>query len=86
MLALETRERGGAIHSKGGLQKRSMRIAGHRTSVALEPEFWEAIETIARKESKTLPVLFALIDQERMEKTPDASLASAIRVYALEYR
>ena len=72
--------------TKGALQKRSMRIAGHRTSLALEQEFWAALERIARDRSMTLPVLIASIDERRGKNTPEASLASAVRVFVLENR
>ena len=72
--------------AKGALLKRSMRIAGHRTSLALEQEFWAALERIARARSQTLPVLIASIDEGRNKDTPDASLASAVRVFVLENR
>lgn len=72
--------------SGGGLQKRSMRIAGHRTSLALEQEFWAALERIARSRSVTLPVLIASIDEKRANHAPEASLASAVRVFVLENR
>jgi predicted DNA-binding ribbon-helix-helix protein len=71
---------------KGALLKRSMRIAGHRTSLALEQEFWSALESIARARSQTLPVLIASIDEARGKSSPDASLASAVRVFVLEHR
>jgi predicted DNA-binding ribbon-helix-helix protein len=73
-------------NGSGGLQKRSMRIAGHRTSLALEQEFWSALERIARARSLTLPVLIASIDERRGKSSPDASLASAVRVFVLENR
>jgi predicted DNA-binding ribbon-helix-helix protein len=63
-----------------------MRIAGHRTSLALEQEFWAALEKIARARSMTLPVLIASIDEARGKNSPDASLASAVRVFVLENR
>jgi len=63
-----------------------MRIAGHRTSLALEQEFWAALEKIARARSMTLPVLIASIDEARGKNAPDASLASAVRVFVLENR
>lgn len=63
-----------------------MRIAGHRTSLALEQEFWSALERIARERSITLPVLIAQIDEHRGKDTPEASLASAVRVFVLENR
>jgi predicted DNA-binding ribbon-helix-helix protein len=72
--------------TKGALLKRSMRIAGHRTSLALEQEFWTALERIARSRSQTLPVLIATIDEQRGKDSPDASLASAVRVFVLENR
>lgn len=70
----------------GALQKRSMRIAGHRTSLALEQEFWAGLEKIARARGLSLPVLIASIDQERAQRAPEASLASAVRVFVLENR
>lgn len=71
---------------KGGLLKRSMRIAGHRTSLALEQEFWSALERIARSREQSLPTLIASIDDVRSKDAPDASLASAVRVFVLENR
>ncbi len=71
---------------KGALLKRSMRIAGHRTSLALEQEFWSALERIARSRSQTLPVLIATIDETRGMASRDASLTSAVRVFVLEDR
>ena len=72
--------------TRGALQKRSMRIAGHRTSLALEQEFWEALERIARARSQSLPVLIASVDDSRSKGEPDASLASAVRVFVLQNR
>lgn len=72
--------------NKGALQKRSMRIAGHRTSLALEAEFWAGLERIARSRAASLPVLIASIDENRARNAPDASLASAVRVFVLENR
>lgn len=65
------------------LEKRSIRIAGHRTSIALEPEFWTTIQKIANLRQQSIPVLFAAIDSKRARENPLASLASAIRVFAL---
>ncbi|MBY0562549.1 MAG: ribbon-helix-helix domain-containing protein [Hyphomonadaceae bacterium] len=70
----------------GTLQKRSMRIAGHRTSLALEQEFWAGLEKIANARNLSLPMLIASIDTERAQRAPDASLASAVRVFVLENR
>ncbi|GIK48943.1 MAG: aryl-sulfate sulfotransferase [Alphaproteobacteria bacterium] len=63
-----------------------MRIAGHRTSLALEQEFWAGLEKIARARSTSLPMLIASIDERRAKTAPDASLASAVRVFVLENR
>lgn len=71
---------------KGALQKRSMRIAGHRTSLALELQFWAALERIARDRGVSLPSLIASIDEVRAKESPEASLASAVRVFVLENR
>jgi predicted DNA-binding ribbon-helix-helix protein len=71
---------------KGALQKRSMRIAGHRTSLALEPQFWSALERIARERGASMPLLIASIDERRGKDAPEASLASAVRVFVLENR
>lgn len=68
----------------GTLIKRSMRIAGHRTSLALEREFWTALELIASAQNVSLPVLIAAIDSNRERDRPLASLASAARLFALE--
>lgn len=62
------------------LVKRSFTLAGHRTSVALEPEFWDALAAIAAARSRSLSGLVAEIDAAR---SADRPLASALRVHAL---
>jgi predicted DNA-binding ribbon-helix-helix protein len=62
------------------LIKRSFSIAGHRTSIALEPEFWAVLESAAKRRDEPLATLVAQIDADR---TPDRPLASALRVRAL---
>jgi predicted DNA-binding ribbon-helix-helix protein len=59
--------------------KRSVTIAGHETSIALEPMFWEALEGAAARAKLPLNALIAQIDAERLEQSPPANLASAIR-------
>ena len=61
------------------MEKRSLTLAGHRTSVALEPEFWQAMEQIADHRGQTLAALILEIDGQREA----ANLASAIRIYVL---
>lgn len=65
------------------MRKRSFAIKGHRTSVALEPEFWDALEALARREGLSLSALIAKIDRERIRRDPQPGLASALRVFAL---
>jgi predicted DNA-binding ribbon-helix-helix protein len=61
------------------LKKRSFTLSGHRTSVALEAEFWAVIDAHALQEGKSLAGLVAQIDASRGERP----LASALRLYAL---
>jgi predicted DNA-binding ribbon-helix-helix protein len=61
------------------LKKRSFTLSGHRTSVALEAEFWTVIEGSARARGKSLAALVAAIDAERGPRP----LASALRLHAL---
>ena len=63
------------------LRKRSFQLAGHRTSVALEPEFWAVLEAAARRRGLSLAALVTEIDVARAETA--RPLASALRVYAL---
>jgi predicted DNA-binding ribbon-helix-helix protein len=59
--------------------KRSVTIAGHETSLALEPIFWAALERVAAERKLPRKALIARIDAERLERSPPANLASAIR-------
>jgi predicted DNA-binding ribbon-helix-helix protein len=59
--------------------KRSVTIAGHETSIALEPIFWNALEQAAADDQLPLNALVARIDAKRLEQSPPANLASAIR-------
>jgi predicted DNA-binding ribbon-helix-helix protein len=59
--------------------KRSLSIAGHRTSVSLEPEFWAALNRVASSKQQSVAGLVAAIDQGR----GDRNLSSAIRVWVL---
>ncbi|HYG26948.1 MAG TPA: ribbon-helix-helix domain-containing protein [Caulobacteraceae bacterium] len=61
------------------LRKRSVSLAGHGTSLALEPEFWSALEAAAAREGLSLAALIARIDAGRGARP----LASACRVFAL---
>ena len=63
------------------LRKRSVLLAGHATSVALEPEFWAVLEAMAAERSIGLGVLLAELDKRR----EDRPLASYCRVTALVF-
>ena len=59
--------------------KRSVTIAGHPTSISLEPMFWDALEAEARRQVLPVNALVARIDVERMEADDPPNLTSAIR-------
>lgn len=61
--------------------KRSLTLSGHRTSVSLEDEFWQAFRDIARTRGQPLNALAAEIDRER---DLELGLASAIRLFVLQ--
>jgi predicted DNA-binding ribbon-helix-helix protein len=64
----------------GSPTKRSVTIAGHETSISLEPMFWQALERVARDEQLPINALIAQIDVERLETPGGApNLTSAIR-------
>ena len=62
------------------MKKRSVRIAGHATSVFLEEEFWTALKKIAKAHNTSINALIADIDEKR---PPGTNLSSAIRVSIL---
>ena len=64
-----------------GPVKRSMMIAGHATSISLEPIFWDALREAAQAERLPVSALVARIDAERVEAADPPNLASAIRVW-----
>lgn len=65
----------------GHLEKRSFSLAGHRTSVALEPAFWRALEDEAARQGMSLATLVRSVDERRAD--PTVPLASALRLHAL---
>jgi predicted DNA-binding ribbon-helix-helix protein len=62
------------------LERRSFSLAGHRTSVALEPEFWEVLRQIAELQGGSLAQLIVDADSDRL---PHQGLASTLRLLAL---
>jgi predicted DNA-binding ribbon-helix-helix protein len=66
-----------------GPVKRSITIAGHETSITLEPLFWQALEAAAQVRGLPLSALVAAIDAIRIEARDPPNLASALRSWIL---
>lgn len=64
-----------------GPVKRSITIAGHQTSISLEPAFWQALEAAAVRLSLPLSALVAEIDAIRIVADDPPNLASALRTW-----
>lgn len=67
-----------------GVQKHSVTIRGHRTSLSLEPVFWDALKTEALLQKRPLAKLIADLDDARIARKDGLNLSSAIRVYLFE--
>ena len=67
-----------------GPVKRSVMIAGHATSISLEPVFWHALREAAASEGLPLNALVARIDAERVAAADPVNLASAVRIWLFE--
>lgn len=63
--------------------KRSLSIAGHKTSISLEPLFWDMLRAAAAAEGVAIAALVARIDAERIKSPTPPGLASAIRVWVV---
>lgn len=61
--------------------KRSLAIHGHKTSISLEPLFWDLLKAAAAREGVALAALVARIDGERIKASPAPGLAGAIRIW-----
>ena len=66
---------------KSQVVKRSIVVAGHKTSVSLEHDFWKGLKEIAGRRQMTLSDLVATIDSERRH----SNLSSAIRLFVLDF-
>ena len=64
------------------LLKKSFTIGNHRTSISLEPEFWDALEIIAKEQNVSLSKLVLRIDNEKPKDY--INLASYIRIWVLK--
>ncbi len=65
----------------GAMKKHSVTIAGHRTSISLEDEFWQGLKALADSRNKSLADIIRQIDKERGVN----NLSSAIRIAVLDY-
>ena len=61
--------------------KRSVEIAGHKTSISLEPIFWDMLRDAAVQERLPINALVARIDEERFASETPPGLAGAIRIW-----
>lgn len=71
---------GGSTRPRTGVFKRSLVIAGHRTSISLEDAFWRELQVLAKQRSQSINALVAEIDAGRGR----GNLSSAIRVFVFE--
>jgi predicted DNA-binding ribbon-helix-helix protein len=63
--------------------KRSLSIAGHKTSISLEPLFWDMLRAAAAADGLAIAALVARIDADRIKSPTPPGLASAIRVWVV---
>jgi predicted DNA-binding ribbon-helix-helix protein len=63
------------------LQNRNLMVSGRRTSVRLEPQMWDALHEIARRERRAIGEIATLVDRQRHQST----LTAAIRVFIVSY-
>ena len=68
----------------GPPKKRSVLIAGHQTSISLEPMFWQSLEAAARERGTPVNALVAEIDVARLEAERPPNLTSAIRQWLFD--
>jgi len=61
------------------LRKRSIRLSGHNTSISLEPEFWDELNSLASQNGVSVAKLIESIDVSR-----DGNLSSSLRLYVLK--
>lgn len=65
------------------MNRYSLSLHGHRTSISLEPEFWAALKILAARQGQSVAGLVQQIDDERTAKGARGGLSSALRVYVL---
>ena len=65
--------------------KRSVEIAGHKTSISLEPVFWDMLRAAAEELGMPINALVARIDEERIQSETPPGLAGAIRIWLVSH-
>ena len=65
---------------RGEIQKRSVVISGHATSISIETEFWDLLKDIATRQGVSINYLLSKIDRGRTN-----NLSSAARIYVLKH-
>tara|TARA_B100001093_G_C26055857_1_gene688355 strand:+ start:285 stop:488 length:204 start_codon:yes stop_codon:yes gene_type:complete len=63
------------------VNKHTVKVNGHNTSVFIEREFWQELKSISKKEGKSLTVIISNVDKNKKSK----NLSSAIRLYILNH-
>ena len=67
------------------MQRYSVTLHGHRTSVSLEAEFWVVLKQVAEQDGLSVAALIQRIDDKRLNTSLPRGLSSALRVYLLQY-
>ncbi|MGN3974526.1 ribbon-helix-helix domain-containing protein [Tsuneonella sp. SYSU-LHT278] len=80
---MDNRDRSAPYHPP---VKRSVEIAGHKTSISLEPLFWTMLREAARREGTAVNALVARIDEERIASPTPCGLAGAIRIWLVTHQ
>lgn len=65
-------------------EKRSITIAGHATSVSLEPAFWDALKQMAAERHQSVPDLIRTLDADSREASLSSTLRVAILAWAMQ--
>lgn len=66
------------------MNRYSISLHGHRTSVSLEPEFWAVLKELAAKDGRSVAGLVQQIDDQRITRGTEGGLSSALRVHVLK--
>lgn len=66
------------------IQKYSVTLKGHRTSISLEPLFWETLTQMAKSQNKPLNTLISEIEEFSLTEGTSGNLSSALRLYVLK--